>query len=107
MRDFAALVPAKGAALAELRENILESDFPHWFTSRSNDDRLAEMVSVMRAENARAQAEREAQRASDRAPILPSSKFPFAVDRYKLITGEDDEEDLPILYTALANATKQ
>ena len=106
MTTFPAL---RSAALHRLRLNILREDFPEWtrqagVPEKSGD--LSDLYRLMRRDQERERAQRNAQRLSDKAPKKPSEKFPWATRRFLLICGVDAEEYLPKVYHDLAASAK-
>lgn len=103
-----AFPPWRSKELLEFRQRLVEQDFAPWNRSETNNqDRLADFLEVMRREQDRERATRDAEARADKLPVKPSDKFPWASRRFLLLSGVEDERDLPPVYAALANATKQ
>jgi hypothetical protein len=100
--------PWRSPLLEEFRQHTVDLDFAHTVAPAANNDgRLTDFLEVMRRDQERERVSKDAERRADKAPALPSDKFPWATKRFLKICGVDDERDLPPVYAALANATKQ
>lgn len=95
------------ANLQAHRWNVLLQDLPALDPKTSDStDRVLAFANIVRAEAARTEAARVADRAAATAPKLPGDVFPLTAPLWRLLAGVADDESLPYLYHSWSNSTK-
>lgn len=100
-------VAAADADLQRHRWSVLCQDLPALDPKSADDtDRVMAFASIVRAEAARNEASRQAERAAATAPKTPGAAFPLTAPLWRLLAGVADDDGLPELYHAWANSSK-